>query len=247
MWCVSSSSRPIASAVSLYPISWVCPPGNVLFDEFGVAKVTDFGLSKIVEDDVGSQGMELTSQGVGTYCWSLKLQSQKFKSGILHLRTTPTLQQSIVWDLRSQLKPPSMQIHVSIYDCVEIEGHTDVVWHLLSNSIGKQKGDWIHSLTGGFNRNLIHTGNEVSKAPQIQRLVTPSTLQRKRARLADNKKRIGNAEPTDYHLLLHKHLRMHGYYLRVLDLDVTFCYVSEFCVQFSVKIICPTVDNMLDS
>lgn len=42
-------------------------PGNVLFDELGVAKLTDFGLSKIVEDDVGSQGMELTSQGAGTY------------------------------------------------------------------------------------------------------------------------------------------------------------------------------------
>ncbi|XP_058086728.1 serine/threonine-protein kinase TOUSLED isoform X1 [Magnolia sinica] len=45
-------------------------PGNVLFNEVGVAKVTDFGLSKIVEDDVGSQGMELTSQGAGTY-WYL--------------------------------------------------------------------------------------------------------------------------------------------------------------------------------
>ncbi|XWS71367.1 hypothetical protein CRYUN_Cryun03dG0132700 [Craigia yunnanensis] len=45
-------------------------PGNVLFDELGVAKVTDFGLSKIVEDDVGSQGMELTSKGAGTY-WYL--------------------------------------------------------------------------------------------------------------------------------------------------------------------------------
>ncbi|XP_042068184.1 serine/threonine-protein kinase TOUSLED-like isoform X1 [Salvia splendens] len=45
-------------------------PGNVLFDEFGVTKVTDFGLSKIVEDNVGSQGMELTSQGAGTY-WYL--------------------------------------------------------------------------------------------------------------------------------------------------------------------------------
>lgn len=45
-------------------------PGNVLFDNLGVAKVTDFGLSKIVEDNVGSQGMELTSQGAGTY-WYL--------------------------------------------------------------------------------------------------------------------------------------------------------------------------------
>nr|XP_043633643.1 serine/threonine-protein kinase TOUSLED-like [Erigeron canadensis] len=45
-------------------------PGNVLFDEFGVAKVTDHGLSKIMEDDVGSQGMKLTSQGAGTY-WYL--------------------------------------------------------------------------------------------------------------------------------------------------------------------------------
>ncbi|CAL0307512.1 unnamed protein product [Lupinus luteus] len=45
-------------------------PGNVLFDELGIAKVTDFGLSKIVEDDVGSKGMELTSQGAGTY-WYL--------------------------------------------------------------------------------------------------------------------------------------------------------------------------------
>ena len=42
-------------------------PGNVLFDEFRVAKVTDFGLSKIVEDNAGTQGMELTSQGAGTY------------------------------------------------------------------------------------------------------------------------------------------------------------------------------------
>uniref|UniRef100_A0A5B6ZYP2 Putative serine/threonine-protein kinase TOUSLED isoform X1 n=2 Tax=Davidia involucrata TaxID=16924 RepID=A0A5B6ZYP2_DAVIN len=71
-------------------------PGNVLFDELGVAKVTDFGLSKIVEDDVGSQGMELTSQGAGTYwylppeCFELSktpLISSKvdvWSAGILH-------------------------------------------------------------------------------------------------------------------------------------------------------------------
>ncbi|KAG0503672.1 hypothetical protein HPP92_003744 [Vanilla planifolia] len=42
----------------------------VIIQIFQVAKVTDFGLSKIVENDVGSQGMELTSQGAGTY-WYL--------------------------------------------------------------------------------------------------------------------------------------------------------------------------------
>ena len=42
-------------------------PGNVLFDEDGVEKFIDFGLRKIVLDDVGSQAIELTSQGVRTY------------------------------------------------------------------------------------------------------------------------------------------------------------------------------------
>lgn len=44
-------------------------PGNILFDEFGDAKITDFGLSKIVEAD-SADSMELTSQGAGTY-WYL--------------------------------------------------------------------------------------------------------------------------------------------------------------------------------
>ena len=45
-------------------------PGNVLFDGAGRVKITDFGLSKVVEEASGSDGVELTSQGAGTY-WYL--------------------------------------------------------------------------------------------------------------------------------------------------------------------------------
>eukprot|EP00798_Chlamydomonas_sp_ICE-L_P004976 gene4976-34755_t len=44
-------------------------PANILFDSLGQAKITDFGLSKIVEEGQ-TMGMELTSQGAGTY-WYL--------------------------------------------------------------------------------------------------------------------------------------------------------------------------------
>jgi tousled-like kinase len=45
-------------------------PGNILFDEHGDAKITDFGLSKIVDESDAGDSMELTSQGAGTY-WYL--------------------------------------------------------------------------------------------------------------------------------------------------------------------------------
>jgi len=45
-------------------------PGNILFDEFGDAKITDFGLSKIMDSPDPMGSMELTSQGAGTY-WYL--------------------------------------------------------------------------------------------------------------------------------------------------------------------------------
>jgi len=45
-------------------------PANILFDEFGDAKITDFGLSKIVDPNEQGDSMELTSQGAGTY-WYL--------------------------------------------------------------------------------------------------------------------------------------------------------------------------------
>ncbi|GFP99883.1 40S ribosomal protein s6 [Phtheirospermum japonicum] len=50
---------------------------------------------------------------------------------------------------------------------------------------------------------IVKKGKKVSKAPKIQSLVTPLTMQRKRARIADKKKRIAKAksEVADYYKL----------------------------------------------
>mmetsp|Transcript_22523 Transcript_22523/g.32905 ORF Transcript_22523/g.32905 Transcript_22523/m.32905 type:complete len:726 (+) Transcript_22523:104-2281(+) len=45
-------------------------PANILFDTMGDVKITDFGLSKILEDADDHTSVELTSQGAGTY-WYL--------------------------------------------------------------------------------------------------------------------------------------------------------------------------------
>lgn len=54
-----------------------------------------------------------------------------------------------------------------------------------------------------------YAGKKVSKAPKIQRLVTPLTLQRKRAKIAEKKKRVAKAkaEAVEYQKLLASRLK----------------------------------------
>ena len=64
----SAQSSSSSSRKSI--IHYDLKPANILFDEMGDAKITDFGLSKIIDSQSEGTSMELTSQGAGTY-WYL--------------------------------------------------------------------------------------------------------------------------------------------------------------------------------
>ncbi|GFS46810.1 ribosomal protein S6e [Actinidia rufa] len=72
------------------------------------------------------------------------------------------------------------------------------------------KEDDVRKYVNTYRRSFTtKAGKKVSKAPKIQRLVTPLTLQRKRARIADKKKRIAKAkaEAAEYQKLLASRLK----------------------------------------
>lgn len=62
--------------------------GNILLVDgtaCGEIKITDFGLSKIMDDDsYGVDGMDLTSQGAGTY-WSVQCTKEDTRTLISYL------------------------------------------------------------------------------------------------------------------------------------------------------------------
>ncbi|MBA0815052.1 hypothetical protein Gohar_020828 [Gossypium harknessii] len=86
--------------------------------------------------------------------------------------------------------------------------------HQIANLLGGVKKAFLISFSHAWSMQdvgylRLDHGKKVSKAPKIQRLVTPLTLQRKRARIADKKKRIAKAksEAAEYQKLLATRLK----------------------------------------
>ncbi|RLM98404.1 40S ribosomal protein S6-like [Panicum miliaceum] len=72
------------------------------------------------------------------------------------------------------------------------------------------KDDDVRKYVNTYRRTFTtKNGKKVSKAPKIQRLVTPQVLQRKRARIAEKKKRIAKkqSEAAEYQKLLAQRLK----------------------------------------
>ncbi|KAL6348143.1 hypothetical protein AAG906_039591 [Vitis piasezkii] len=75
---------------------------------------------------------------------------------------------------------------------------------------GPKREDDVRKYVNTYRRTFTtKSGKKCSKAPKIQRLVTPLTLQRKRARIAEKKKRIAKAksEAAEYQKLLATRLK----------------------------------------
>lgn len=77
-----------------YVIHYDLKPANILFTEDGTVKITDFGLSKIVEGDVTA--IELTSQGTGTYYYAAPETFQRGK-GVLITPSVDTWSLGIIF------------------------------------------------------------------------------------------------------------------------------------------------------
>lgn len=72
------------------------------------------------------------------------------------------------------------------------------------------KDDDVRQYVNTYRRTFVtKSGKKCSKAPKIQRLVTPLTLQRKRSRIAEKRKRVAKAksEAAEYQKLLATRLK----------------------------------------
>jgi serine/threonine protein kinase len=61
--------RVLTFAALVYCVADDLKPANILYSN-GTVKITDFGLSKLVEESDGHDSIELTSQGAGTYWYA---------------------------------------------------------------------------------------------------------------------------------------------------------------------------------